>query len=119
MSVSDSRSTEVFDRLHLHRYSMENQELAAEVVGLFLVQLPAMLHAIDAAASPAEWAFATHTLKGSSAALGAQKLSKFAAELETMDFPGDLNLRLLRLQALKAAALQFREMARQAYPQQD
>lgn len=118
-AAEDAEDEEVFDRLHLSRYSMQNQELAAEVMGLFLLQLPAMLEAVDTAVSPADWEFATHTLKGSAAAIGARKLCWLAAELEVMDFPGELNVRLLRIQALKTAASELRLAARQAYPAAD
>ena len=75
-----------------------------------------MLEALETAASQTDWNFATHTLKGSAAAIGARRLQNLAAELEAMAFPGDDNVRLLRLQAVKAAAAEFRQAARQAYP---
>lgn len=115
-AAAEEADDEVFDRLHLCRYSMQNQDLAAEVLGLFLLQLPAMLEAVDTAVSRADWDFATHTLKGSAASIGARKLCWLAAELEAMDFPGDNNVRLLRIQAMKAAASELRRVARQAYP---
>jgi hypothetical protein len=120
MSVNPNRSAEaaetaaeVFDRLHLNSYSMQNQELAAEILGLFLLQLPAMLQALDEAVGESGWAFATHTLKGSAALVGARKLHLLAAELDSMAFPGDPNVRLLRVQAVKAAAAEFRQAAGQ------
>jgi len=123
MAMQDNRSAEaeiaaaeVFDRLHLNHYTMQNQALAAVVLGLFLVQLPAMLDALDAAATAADWAFATHTLKGAAAVIGAQRLRLLAAELEGKDFPGDHNVRLLRLQAVKAAAAEFRQAAQGEAP---
>ena len=47
----------------------------AEVVGLFLGQLPATLALIEAAETAADWKLATHTLKGSAASIGARRLS--------------------------------------------
>ena len=108
----------VFDRDHLFHYAMQDRQLAAEVVSLFLIQLPAMLRALEVAATAADWAFATHTLKGSAAAVGAASLQRLAAEMEGMSFPGDGNLRLLRLQAAKGAAAAFATAARQAFPEQ-
>jgi HPt (histidine-containing phosphotransfer) domain-containing protein len=107
---------EIFDRTLLNDYSMQNQELAAEIVELFLVQLPSMLKALQTAANQTEWSFATHTLKGSAAAIGALRLQQLAAELEAMPFPGDDNVRLLRVQAVLAAAAEVRHAARQVYP---
>ena len=106
----------VFDRLGLEHNTMHDQRLAAEVLGLFLGQLPATLERLDESRSAADWKFATHTLKGSAAAVGAQKLQNLAACLETLAFPGDPNVRLLRLQGLKVAAVEFAEAARAAYP---
>ncbi len=106
----------VFDRTLLHDYSMQNQDLAAEILELFLIQLPSMLDALDTASCETSWNFATHTLKGSSASMGARRLQQLAAELEATPFPGDSNVRLLRLQAVRVAAADFRQAARQAYP---
>lgn len=105
----------VFDRLGLEHNTMHDQRLAAEVLGLFLAQLPATLRLLDEAATANDWKFAAHTLKGSCMAVGAQKLHNLAACLELMAFPGDADVRLLRLQGLKAAAAEFREAARTAY----
>jgi chemotaxis protein histidine kinase CheA len=115
-SVAAGAAAEVFDRTLLNEYSMQNQELASEILELFLIQLPHMLEALEKAASQTEWNFATHTLKGSAAAIGALRLQKLAAELEAMSFPGEDNLRLLRLQAVHAAAMDVRQAARQAFP---
>ncbi|WP_146256016.1 Hpt domain-containing protein [Aestuariivirga litoralis] len=106
----------VFDRLGLEHNTMHDQRLAAEVLGLFLAQLPATLQLLDEAGTAAEWKFAAHTLKGSCAAVGAQKLHNLAACLETLAFPGEAGLRQLRLQGLKVAAAEFAAAARGAYP---
>jgi HPt (histidine-containing phosphotransfer) domain-containing protein len=123
MAMSNNRkceatgvAAEVFDRRLLNEYSMHNQELAAEIMDLFLIQLPRMLEALETAAGQTEWNFATHTLKGSAAAIGALRLQKLAAELEAMSFQVDDNLRLLRLQAVQAAAMDVRQAAREAFP---
>lgn len=106
----------VFDRRHFEHYTMHDQRLAAEVMGLFLAQLPSTLQLLEEAASGAAWKFAAHALKGSAAAVGAGKLHGLAQALEAMAFPGEDQLRLLRLQAVKAAAAEFREAVRAAYP---
>ena len=113
---SAAAEAEVFDQHHLHRHSMQDQALAAEVLGLFLSQLPAMLEALASAADRAQWSFATHTMKGSAALVGAHRLHGLALDLEKMMFPGDHNVRLLRVQAVHAAAAEFRQAARRAYP---
>lgn len=106
----------VFDRLGLEHNTMHDQRLAAEVLGLFLAQLPATITLLDEASTAADWKFAAHTLKGAAAAVGAQKLHNLACCLEGLVFPGDAGVRLLRLQGLKAAAAEFRDAAREAYP---
>jgi HPt (histidine-containing phosphotransfer) domain-containing protein len=115
-SETEGAAAEVFDSTLLHEYSMQNQELAAEIMELFLIQLPHMLEALQTAANQTEWNFATHTLKGSAAAIGALRLQNLAAELEAMPFPGDANVRLLRVKAVQAAASDLRQAARQAFP---
>ena len=114
--LKQATDSAVFDRLGLEHNTMHDQRLAAEVLGLFLAQLPATLQLLDEAGTLADWKFAAHTLKGSAAAVGAQKLQNLAACLELLPFPGEAGLRLLRLQGLRAAAVEFREAARSAYP---
>ena len=106
----------VFDRALLDRYTMNIPELAAEVVELFLRQLPETLAMIERAATPADWKLATHTLKGSAASIGACRLRQLASELEGLDVTADDGVRQLRLQTLKAAAADFREAAGESFP---
>ena len=108
----------VFDHAFLSEYSMQDQKLASEILELFLVQLPAMVKALEAADSETAWNFATHTLRGSSATMGALRLQSLAAELDAMPFRAGDNIRLLRVQAVKAAAADFERAARKAYPAQ-
>ena len=114
--LKPSPDSAVFDRLGLEHNTMHDQRLAAEVLGLFLAQLPATLQLLEQAATVADWKFAAHTLKGSCSAVGAQKLQNLATCLEVLAFPGDPQLRLLRLQGLRAAAAEFREAACRAFP---
>ena len=116
MKRSGGAEPDAFDRAHLDHYTMQNQELAAEVLSLFLAQLPLTLQLIEVAGATEEWKFATHALKGSAAAVGAWRLHQLATDLEAMAFPSDANVRLLRIQALKAAVAEFRRVARGAYP---
>ena len=106
----------VFDRLGLEHNTMHDQRLAAEVLGLFLAQLPATLQLLDEAASASAWKFAAHALKGSASAVGARRLHALAQALEATAFGGDPQPRLLRLKAVRAAAAEFRAAVGQAYP---
>jgi HPt (histidine-containing phosphotransfer) domain-containing protein len=74
----------VFDREHLRRYTMNSSELEREVLGLFLGQAPQIVAQLRSAASAAEWKLATHTLKGSAAAIGATEVNRLAARLERL-----------------------------------
>lgn len=106
----------VFDRPNFEHYTMHDQRLAAEVMGLFLAQLPATLQLLDEAASASAWKFAAHALKGSASAVGARRLHALAQALEATAFGGDPQPRLLRLKAVRAAAAEFRAAVGQAYP---
>lgn len=109
-------AAEVFDRRLLNEYSMQDQNLAVEILELFLVQLPTMVKALETADCQRAWNFATHTLKGSAATIGALRLHSLAAELDVMPFRPSDNVRLLRVQAVKVAAYDFQQAVHQAYP---
>jgi HPt (histidine-containing phosphotransfer) domain-containing protein len=89
---------------------MGNEELAAEVVGLFLVQMPSILAMLRSATSPADWKFATHTLKGSAGAVGAMRITQIAAALEMLDI-ADSEARQPLVAALDAEVAAVREAA--------
>jgi HPt (histidine-containing phosphotransfer) domain-containing protein len=72
----------VFDRVHLARYTMDSVDLEREIIQLFLAQLPETLAMIGAAVEAAEWKLATHSLKGSAAAVGAHRINQLAEALE-------------------------------------
>lgn len=107
---------EILDRPHLEHYTMYNQPLMVEVLGLFLAQLPVTVELLEGARSAADWRFAAHSLKGAAASVGAPKLRSMALGLEALEFPGDPAVRLLRVQAFKAGVAEFREAVRRAYP---
>ena len=108
--------SEVFDRAHLAHYTMNNPALEAEIIGLFLMQLPSTIEMLEKATAAADWKLYTHTLKGSAASVGARRLQRLAIELEEMTLDGDDNVRALRLQSLRAAVAEFRETVRHIYP---
>ncbi len=102
----------VLDREHLSHQTMESDELAGEIVGLFLTQLPTILDMLKTAASAADWKFAIHTLKGSAVTVGAMRIAAITAELETLP-AGDADARQRLIAALDAEIAAFREAARQ------
>ena len=105
-----TRGMTALDREHLSHYTMGIEELAAEIVGLFLVQMPSILAMLRSATSPADWKLATHTLKGSARAVGAMRIAGIAAELETLDI-SDSEARQPLVEALDAEVAAVREAA--------
>ena len=100
----------VLDREHLAHYTMGNEELAAEIVGLFLVQMPSILAMLRSATSAADWKLATHTLKGSARSVGAMRIAQIAVELERLDI-ADGEARQPLVDALDAEIAAVREAA--------
>ena len=105
----------VFDRAHLVRYTMESLELEREIIELFLAQLPATLKMIRQADCDANWKLATHTLKGSAAAVGARQINEIAIELELIKFNVDVKIRNDFTAQLERAVNDFRAMASRIY----
>jgi HPt (histidine-containing phosphotransfer) domain-containing protein len=72
------------DFAHLSKYTLNDRALEAEILGLFVSQLPETLARLRAAKTLAEWRAAAHTLKGSARAVGAGSLAEAAAAAEAM-----------------------------------
>ena len=66
------------DRGYLALFTMGNDALAQEVLELFAAQAPLTVDRLRQARSDADWRAAAHTLKGSSAAVGARQLQRWA-----------------------------------------
>lgn len=117
MSARDNRASaatadcpaDILDRAHLARYTMENPELEREIIDLFLQQLPATLAMLREAHSLSDWKLATHTLKGSAAAIGATEINGLAAALERCAYAAGGSGNDLQIAAIEAAATRFRE----------
>jgi HPt (histidine-containing phosphotransfer) domain-containing protein len=72
------------DLSRLRRFTLGNIELEREIIGLFAVQAPIMMDALVKARTNSEWRDATHTLKGSSASVGAWLVADAAARGESL-----------------------------------
>lgn len=70
------------DLAHLRRYTLGDKALEAEVLGLFLAQLPETIASLRSAATERDWKIAAHALKGSSRAVGAWRIADLAQEAE-------------------------------------
>ena len=106
---------EVLDRAHLAHYTMENPALEREIIELFLSQLPVTLASLKQAGNQAEWKLATHTLKGSAAAVGATRINGIAADLEILRFDVDVKKSRNLVASLEKAIEQFSKMAARIY----
>jgi HPt (histidine-containing phosphotransfer) domain-containing protein len=89
---------------------MESDELAGEIVGLFLTQLPTILDMFRTAASEADWKFAIHTLKGSAVTVGAMRIAAIAVQLGALT-AADSDARQRLIAALDAEIAAFRDAA--------
>jgi len=88
---------DILDLAHLSRYSMGDRALEAELLALFRTQMHLQADAITLAADEESWKFATHTLKGVARSLGAWRIARIAAALESLGFEGDMGERALLL----------------------
>lgn len=77
-----ARPEDTIDLAHLKRFTLGNADLEAEILKLFADQLPVTLGYLRADASPADWKYATHTLKGAARGVGAHQLAAAAAAAE-------------------------------------
>jgi HPt (histidine-containing phosphotransfer) domain-containing protein len=91
------------DFTHLRRYTLGNEALEAEILGLFQAQLSSMVSALRTAASQSEWKTATHTLKGSSRAVGAWEIGDLAEAAENMACPGEQSARSATIEKIELA----------------
>jgi len=80
MSVDDSETEIDFD--HLNQYVGGDSELTAEVFGLFKHQVEMWGRALIVEADDEIWESATHSLKGTSLAVGATKLAELCSHAE-------------------------------------
>ena len=81
-AVSDVERQEILDRDHLARYTLGDEALAQEVLGLFIGQLPETVAMLRNSGDARSWMRAAHTIKGSARAVGAWKLACAAERAE-------------------------------------
>jgi HPt (histidine-containing phosphotransfer) domain-containing protein len=72
------------DLAHLRRFTMGDEQLELEILGLFANQLPITIADLKNAQSEKEWGMAAHTLKGSARAVGAWSLATVAESAEQL-----------------------------------
>ena len=93
---------------------MDSEALEREIVGLFLLQLPLMVDLLKTATDQTQWKFATHTLRGSALAIGADRVAQAMRRLEDVSFAADgTNQRLVAVLDREIAS--FRRAAARIY----
>ncbi len=107
---------DVFDRPHLVRYTLDNAELEREIIGLFIGQLPSIIAMLEEANSPEAWKMATHTLKGSAAAVGATDIHGSAVHLEDLGYVSNVDVKVKLVKELRGKFERFHAVIRSIYP---
>jgi len=79
-----TRVEPALDLEHLRRFTLGDQSLEHEILGLFIKQAPITLAALEAAVADRDWKIAAHTLKGSARAVGAWRVAQLAERAEGM-----------------------------------
>ena len=69
---------DILDRDHLARYTLGDAALEAEVLDLFIGQMPTTLSLLRGSQSPRDWVCAAHSIKGAARTVGAWKLAQVA-----------------------------------------
>jgi len=82
MTPTDSETEIDFD--HLNQYVGGDPDLTAEVFGLFKHQVEMWGRALVVEADDDIWESATHSLKGTSLAVGAKKLAELCSNAESL-----------------------------------
>jgi HPt (histidine-containing phosphotransfer) domain-containing protein len=99
----------IFDLEHLQRYTMDNESLFKELIGLFFDQMPVLLKQLAAAKDEYSWKLASHTLKGSASAIGANAICSTAAALESVGVHGNALRKQKLLETLDERWTEFKE----------
>jgi HPt (histidine-containing phosphotransfer) domain-containing protein len=79
-----TRIAPALDLAHLRRFTLGDQALEQEILGLFIGQASTTLAALNEAWTDRDWKIAAHTLKGSARAVGAWRVAHLAEKAEGM-----------------------------------
>jgi HPt (histidine-containing phosphotransfer) domain-containing protein len=97
---------DVIDFPHLRRFTLDNPALELEVLRLFADHLPVSLALVTEDASPKDWAYATHTLKGAARAVGAHRLTAAATAAEQA-LPSDRTHHIVQIRSEADRVVRF------------
>lgn len=84
----------IFDMVKLLENTCDDRELAAQVVGVFLTDIPVQLNDLDQALAAGDAKTAErvcHSIKGASATVGGEALRAIAYTCERLGHDGDLD----------------------------
>lgn len=110
---ADRLASDAIDRAYLARFTLGNAALEREVLELFAAQAPVYLQRLREARTRKAWREATHTIKGSAAAIGAWRLARFAEMAEKIDVEAEAVLQEgHRDEAVAAVATAAEEVCR-------
>jgi CheY-like chemotaxis protein/HPt (histidine-containing phosphotransfer) domain-containing protein len=113
--AGNANDPQIFDRKALLERVMDDEELAGEVLAAFLGELDGDMTLLGAALNRGDHRAArdaAHTIKGSSANVGAETIRGCALEIEQCCKQGDVGAAALLLHALAESVDEFREVAR-------
>ena len=79
--MSSNNGVDVFDWLHLQTYTGGDEELADEIIGLFIENSPGYLEAIESGEGD-DWRASVHRFKGSARGIGGKELAEGLQALE-------------------------------------
>jgi len=103
------RAESAIDLAHLRRFTMGDEALEIEILGLFSDQLPVTIAALKQADTEKAWGIAAHTLKGSARAVGAWPLATIAENAERLGPIPDAAARRQVIERLEVAAAAVQE----------
>jgi HPt (histidine-containing phosphotransfer) domain-containing protein len=115
-ATADPASMPALDREHLARYTLGDEALEREVLGLFEVDTPQRIEALRQARTDQEWKLAAHTLKGAGRALGAWRLANSAAAAEAVGGVSDSAACARAVYLIELAAEEVQATIRACYP---
>jgi len=97
-------AAEPVDFGHLRRFTLGDKHLEAEILGLFLAQVPITIASLKRAESDGAWYVAAHTLQGSARAVGARRLAVLATQAERLGGISDPDACRMMVRMLEEAA---------------
>ena len=95
----------IFDMDQLLRSTCDDNELAEQVVGVFLADIPVQLSSLQKALDENDVKTAervAHSIKGAAATVGGEALRQLALESELMGKDGDLASMRLKIDAIRS-----------------